>query len=512
MRNLLFALLVCSLLVACGKPVIEAAKDEHVHEEIDHVEGQVKLSPEGLKLAGIETFTAQTRNIQDALRIPGSVTSTTSGRAVVTPPIAGRVISISVQLGDTVRQGQTLAILESPELALAWSSIADATKLRDSAKSDLGQAQSEVELSNAKLSAAKVSLIRQRELARAGAFSQAPIQQAQNELNEAQSELLSVQKEQASHAEQLRRLENLFKDGIVSKSELEAARLELQQDQIRLDRTEAKIENAKATYDRERNIASRGLLNAKELQTAEAEVRVSQLELDRARLRVRAAESALLSTNKTIANANAIYLSNTGTGGGSVGTVTLDAPISGTITHLDVTRGQAVDRTQVLLEVENLQSVWVTANVPEQDSAKVRKGSTVQVTVPSLPGRVFQGVVQIVGSKVDPKTRSVPTQCLITGAAGRLKPDMFATIQLGVGPAVQAVAVPKSAILIEDKKSYVFVKDSDRFDKRQVELGQQDGDLVAVVSGLKTGEVVASKGAFVLSSEQKKSELKGHDH
>lgn len=511
MKNFLVPIIICSLLFGCGKPATEAAKDEHGREEAGHVEGQVKLSPDGLNLAGVKTFIAQTREVQDSLRVPGTVISTTKGRAIITPPIAGRVVSISAQLGDKVRQGQTLAILESPELAQSWASIAEAKKMRDLANSDFKQSKAEVELSLAKLNASKVSLIRQRDLAKAGAFSQAPVQQAQNELNEAQSELLSVQKELSSHAEQLRRLENLFKDGIVSKSELEAARLELEQDQIRLDRTKAKIENAKATYDRERNIASRGLLNAKELQTAEAEVRSSQLELDRAKLRVRAAESALYSANKTIANAQAVYRSNIGMGGGSVGRVVLVAPISGTITHLDVTRGQAVDRTQVLLEVENLQSVWVTANVPEQDSEKVRKDSKVHVTVASLPGQVFEGIVQVVGSRVDPKTRSVPAQCLISGADGRLKPEMFATIRLGVGSTIRAVVVPKSAILTEDKKSYVFVKDGDAFDKHEVELGQEDGEMVAILSGIKAGDVVASEGAFVLSSEQKKSMLKGDE-
>ncbi len=170
------------------------------------------------------------------LQVPGTVSSTDKGRAVVTPPVAGRVVSISARLGDTVRQGQVLATIESPELSQAWSAIADATRLRDAAKSDVEQARSEVQLSQAKLSAAKTSLTRQRQLAQAGAFSQAPVQQAQSELNDAQSELLSIQKEQASHAEQVRRLENLYRDGIVSKSELEAARLELQQDQIKLDR------------------------------------------------------------------------------------------------------------------------------------------------------------------------------------------------------------------------------------------------------------------------------------
>lgn len=506
------SILFGSLLTGCGKTPDAAGHDELGHQdEAGHVEGQVKLSAEAQKLAGIELYTASFRQVQDSLQVPGTVSSTTNGRAVVTPPVAGRIISISVQLGDTVSQGQTLATLESPELAQAWSSIADSTKVRDATSSDLKQSMAEVNLSLAKLSAAKTSLTRQRDLAKAGAFSQAPLQQAQSDLNDAQSELLSIQKEQVSHADQFRRLENLFKDGIVSKSELEASRLELQQDQIRLDRTKAKIENAKATYDREKNIASRGLLNAKELQTAEAEVRSSQLELERARIRVRSAQSALESANRSISNAQAVYRSNSGVGGGTVGRVTLVAPISGTISHLDITKGQAVERTQVLLEVENLESVWVTANVPEQESAKDRKGSMVQVTVTSLPGQVFTGVVQVVGAKVDPKTRSIPTQCLVTGAAGRLKPSMFAMVNLGVGQNKQAVVVPKTSILAEERKSFVFVKEGDGFEKREVTIGTRSGEFISITNGLKVGEKVASKGSFVLTSEQKKDELKGHE-
>ncbi|MBS1705140.1 MAG: efflux RND transporter periplasmic adaptor subunit, partial [Armatimonadetes bacterium] len=373
MRKLGLFIVVLMLMAGCGKSPEAPHADEHgKEEESGHVEGQVKLTDEAQKIAGIETTVVRREEIQESLQVPGTVTSTDRGKAVVTPPVAGRVLSISVRLGDAVRQGQTLAIIESPELSQAWSTIAEATRVRDAAKSDVQQSRSEVELAIAKLNAARTNLTRQRDLAKAGAFSQAPVQQAQNDLNEAQSELLSVQKEQASHAEQLRRLENLYRDGIVSKSELEAARLEFQQDQIRLDRAKAKIENAKATYDRERNIASRGLLNAKELQIAEADVKSSELELNRARIRVRAAESAWSSANRGVANAQAVYRSNSGSGGASVGRVALVAPIAGTVTHLDVTKGQAVDRTQVLMEVENLRSVWVSANVPEQDSAKVR--------------------------------------------------------------------------------------------------------------------------------------------
>ena len=503
-------LLLALALAGCSAPQ-PVAKEEHGHEESHAEEGHVVLDAEQEKLAGIETTPVSSRLIQASLDVPGIVNATTKGHAVVTPPVAGRVVTIEVALGETVRQGQVLATLESPELAQAWSSIADAERSRDAASAALRESKSEVDLATAKHTAAQANLARQRELANAGAFSQAPLQQAQSELNDAQSELLFLQKEQASHADVVRRLENLYRDGIVSRADLEAARLELQQDQIRLERANARVANAKATFDREKNIASRGLLNAKELQVAEADVKSAQIEVDRARIRLRSAEAALANATKGVANARATYQS-TGAGRGSVGRVALTAPISGVVTQLAVTKGQAVDRTQALMTVEDLASVWVTANVPEADAAKVTAGATVRVSVAALPGRSFEGVVQVVGSRIEAKTRTVPVQCLVSGAAGALKPEMFATVHIASGPGEEALSILKTAIVKEAGKTYVFVRHDDGYQRVEVETGQEDGDHVAVKNGLKVGDVVVTKGGFVLQSELKKDELKGHEH
>lgn len=510
------------LVVGCGNRDDHPTADEHESDhssagtadadDAGHIEGRITLSSERQALGGIVSQPAQMRAVRPMLDLPGTVESTTQGRAVVTPPVAGRVVSIMVALGDSVRQGQTLAMIESVELAGTWSSIADAERGRDAAAAALGEARSEESLANAKLSFAKANLARQSELATAGAFSQAPLQQAQIELSDAQSELLSVQKEQASHAEVVRRLESLYRDGIVSRADLEAARLELQQDVIRLERAGARIASAKATYDRERLIAGRGLLNAKELQAAEAEVRSAKLEVERASARIRSASAALTNSARAVANSRAVYRANTGGASASVGRVALTAPISGTVTHLDVTRGQAVDRTQTLLEVENLASVWVTATVPERDANRVEIGASAEVSAAALKGRIFRGVVQVVGSRVEPKSRGVPIRCLVTDADGRLKPGMFATVQLAIGQSREVLTVPGSAIVAENDRSYVFVQEGESFTKTQVSLGERTRDSVEVLSGISVGDRIVTKGTLVLVSELKKDELKGHDH
>src|SRR5690606_18701880 len=99
---------------------VEAAKtDEHGHEDEGHSEIEVSLSDEAKAIAGIETTVVRKAPFQPVLQVPGTVSSTDKGRAVVTPPVAGRVVSISARLGDTVRQGQVLATIESPELSQA---------------------------------------------------------------------------------------------------------------------------------------------------------------------------------------------------------------------------------------------------------------------------------------------------------------------------------------------------------------------------------------------------------
>ncbi|MBL8059425.1 MAG: efflux RND transporter periplasmic adaptor subunit [Chthonomonas sp.] len=505
----ILGLAFATLLAGCEP---RARGDEHARKEEAHEESEISLDAEQQKLAGIQTETVRTQSIQANLNVPGAVRSTTHGRAIVTPPAAGRIVSLNAHIGQQVRQGQVLAVIESTELAQAAASVADAQRAKDSAVSFLKESKSQVQIAQAKLSSALANLARQKQFAASGAFDQPALQAAQAELNDAQGDLQSAQREQAGHAEVVRRLEALFAEGIVSRAELDAAKLELQQDEIRLARARAKIDLAKSVFEREKTLVQRGLANAREIQTAETDVKTSQLELVRTRITVSSAEAALRNANRAISNAQATYRAFAGGGGGNGSRASLVAPISGTITRLDVTNGQAVDRTQTLFEIENLTSVWVTANVPERDSSKVRKGARVEITIGAVPNAEFQGIVQVVSSRVDPKTRAIPVECLVTNSGGRLKPDMFGTVHIGYGESSNSIAIPRSALVQEAGKSFVFVKDDHGFAKREVTLGARAGNLVAVSKGLVEGETLVTKGGFVLASELKKGELKGHEH
>jgi len=501
-------------LAGCGSkeaPPTEPAAD-HAKEEEGH--NDVVLTAEAAQIGGIRVEEATERPMQAELKVPGVITHTAQGRAVVTPPVEGKVLRLLVTVGDRIKQGQALAIIESVDLAEAMSQITEADRGRMAAQAEVNEAESELQLAQGKLRTAQGILARQHELAKAGAFSQPSVQQAEKELNEAESELESAQKEETVHRAQLERAERLFKLELISRTELEQARLEVEQDRIRQDKAKRQIELAKKTFDRERQIAERGLLTAKEIQAAEAEARSANLDVQRAKIRLQSAKAALGSAVRGVQNARASYAAIAGRGNSASGsTLTLSAPIGGVIAERKVNTGQAVERTTELFQIDNLESVWVTANVPERQIAQVQLGGTVTVTTSAYTGRVFTGVVQVVGTRLDPHSRTMPVQCLVQNSGGQLRPGMFAQVNLGIGTRTTALAVPKTAILIEGESAFVYVAEAEgKYEKVAVKTGREQGKLMEILSGIDPGTKVVVEGVFVLKSQAQKDELKGHGH
>lgn len=487
--------------------------DDHGHEEeSSHAGDPIELTDEQRDLAKIETQKASFSVAPLGISAPGSISVITGQSAAVTPSASGRLSELKVTLGQKVAKGQVLGALESSELAEAYSRITSAVQAHDEAKARVKDEENQVKLSQAKAASAEQTLKRQKEFAEAGAFSQAPLQAARSELNEAESELLGNQKEQASHADQLRRMESLYREGLVSRLELEAARLEAQQDVIKVDRAKSRVSLARAAFTREEGIAKRGLLNSREVQTAEADLRSAKLEWERAKSVLQSSRERLGSSQKAAANAQAFYQAVSGGTGASGGRARLVAPISGVVTQVEATKGQAVDRTQTLIVIENLESVWATAQVSEREASLVRLGMTANITSQSHPGRSFAGNVQVIGSRIDPKTRSLPVQCLITNAEGRLKPGMFIQSFIQLDRGLRVLSVPSSAVVLEDQEAFVFVLEGGKFTRHPVILGREFEGRHEILKGLEEGDEVAIKGAFILNSQAKKEELKGHEH
>ncbi|PWT97541.1 MAG: efflux RND transporter periplasmic adaptor subunit [Terriglobia bacterium] len=199
--------------------------------------------------------------------------------------------------------------------------------------------------------------------------------------------------------------------------------------------------------------------------------------------------------------------------GQTIKNLTVEAPISGFITERNAFPKQRVTPETTLYTVADLSTVWVIADVFEYEAANVRPNQPAALTLEYLPGRVFHGRVSYILPQVDPNTRTLKVRLQFDNPDYLLKPDMYGQVELQTGGARKLV-VPQSAVLNSGEKQVVFVDlGTGYFEPRTVQIGQQQGDRIEIVSGLKAGERIVTSGNFLIDSEsQLKAAINGASH
>jgi len=190
------------------------------------------------------------------------------------------------------------------------------------------------------------------------------------------------------------------------------------------------------------------------------------------------------------------------------------SPIGGVITEKHAIVGELSDPSKSLYTVADLSSVWVMVDISEKDLAKVAKGQTATVLVGAFPEQKFRGRINHIADVVDASTRTVKARIEVANPGRKLKPEMFATVELALAAdATTVLVVPEEAVQELDGRKILFVTENGtEFERRPVELGRAASGMVEVTGGLREGERYAVKGGFVLKSEIKKGELEGHNH
>ena len=142
--------------------------------------------------------------------------------------------------------------------------------------------------------------------------------------------------------------------------------------------------------------------------------------------------------------------------------------------------------------------VWMISDISETQIHSLHTGSLVSMEFTSYPGEEFQGKVEAIGEVVDALTRTVKVRISVPNSTHRLRPGMFANVRFG-REEKQVICLPPSTVVTVQGHDYLFVcTRPGEFRRREIILGQQSGDSVAIVQGLKVGEVVAVEGAILL--------------
>jgi multidrug efflux pump subunit AcrA (membrane-fusion protein) len=186
----------------------------------------------------------------------------------------------------------------------------------------------------------------------------------------------------------------------------------------------------------------------------------------------------------------------------------LKASIDGVIIERSATAGEQVDKSKTIYTISDPAQLWVIAEVKERDIAAVKLGQDAAFTMLAFPDEKFHGQVVLIGNQVEVGSRTVEVRIAVDNADGRLKPGMFADVEIITTILDNVLLLPDGALQTDGENQIIFVAlDGKKFEKRTVKLGLEQSGRVQILSGVKAGENVVTEGSFILKSEMLKGQL-----
>jgi len=306
-----------------------------------------------------------------------------------------------------------------------------------------------------------------------------------------------------------------------SQASLEMARSTLEGNRANLENQRANLAKARAVADndsrqavRMKTLFERGLVSATDwenartasessqasVQSAEAQLRAADVQIATAESQVRLSQ-AQLETNRAALTLARTNLANT----------RLLAPFAGYVAQRNLDPGAAVSAQSAgtntasvgILTLQDIETVRVQIEVPERDIARVRVGAPVRLSVDPYQRETFSGSVARVVHNLDPRSRTMGVEVEIPNPGGRLKPGMFARVEVLVDTRPSALTLPVEALRLGDAKPSVVVVKDGVVDVKRIELGLSDGRGVEIVAGLDDRDQVVLQGKDLVKPKQK---------
>jgi RND family efflux transporter MFP subunit len=238
------------------------------------------------------------------------------------------------------------------------------------------------------------------------------------------------------------------------------------------------VAQKKRDLERTKVLYEGGVVALKQVQLAETDLHIAEAH-QQAAMRARAA-----------------YEKVQGDSSSSTRRIKVLAPISGIITAVNAAPNQQVDNTKSIFEIANLNTVWIEAQVFEDQLPIVRRAPTVAITTRAAPGVTFNGRLVNFSQQVDPVSKTEGVIYEVANKNSLLAIGMNADVHFPSGNLTNGLVIPASAIIEEEGHSLVFVEtEPGTFEKREVKTGARSTNGVIIRDGLKAGEKVVSTGA-----------------
>jgi membrane fusion protein, multidrug efflux system len=243
---------------------------------------------------------------------------------------------------------------------------------------------------------------------------------------------------------------------------------------------EADLKLAQTNAERSRSLFERQLLPKQTLDDNESRYQSAMAAVDLARAQSLQSKARLDELRINLAN------------------TVISSPVNGFVSRRSVDPGAFVSQNVPVVDVVDISTVRMVANVVEKDLKELQTGNTTRVDVDAYPGELFTGRIARVSPVLDPATRTAPIEIEIPNPAARLKPGMYARVSVTTSTRKQALVVPATAVVDLGGRRGVFTPLNESAVFRALDLGTEQKDVVEVLGGLAEGDVVITTGSSAL--------------
>ena len=288
-----------------------------------------------------------------------------------------------------------------------------------------------------------------------------------------------------------------------AQAQIENARLEAEKRTVAgaVETTRVRLEQTRREAERARRLFAGKALSQKQLQAAESELNTAQADYDSTVKRRDALGAA-----RPITPVKPLSPGNFGADTQRIGansSYTVRAPFGGYVTKVNKATGEQVAPGEAIVEITNIDIVHIEVPIFERDLNRIVTGGGATFTTSAFPEREFRGAVEYVGAVIDEQTRAANVHFQVPNDGRALRLGMQANVRLDAEETVKAMMIPRSAILDNEGKKIIYVLLSgEEFERREVTLGDEYGEKVAVLSGLEKGERVVTQGAYQIRLQE----------
>jgi RND family efflux transporter, MFP subunit len=431
LASALMVLMASVLLASCTHEQPEEAAESNTtasaHAFHRAVPGprRITLRPDSSLLQSISFAEAGERQMKMTVEATGQLQANANAVTRISAPVAGKVLSVNVCLGDWVKKGQVLATITSQEIGAMVT--------------DLFRQETDIDTELAK------------------------------ELVDIDFEVKKEETQKQLCRKQFDRAKLLMDEKIGSMATVESSETELEKHDLTIKALAAKREATQRVANEKKQMARKSL-----------EDKLTVLGMAKGTI-----QQVLQKRNL-------------------VNTIPICTPQGGIVLERNTNVGELEDTSRILFVVDDIDMLWLVADVFEKDIQTMHVGERIQFLVDSFPGEVFSGKLDYVGGTINPETRTLQVRAVIPNIHSKLKPKMFTRMKIFVGNR-SVLAIPRHAVQDAGSQKVVYLPVSkNTFEERNIETAEEFDDYVVIKRGLRPGDKVVLNDSFELRAQSVK--------